>query len=281
MNQFTSSTQKKERKGYSILHLGADDSGQISVRKDETAILLAIKGQITYYWRSKVNLIEEGSGLMVTQSGIPKIFSLESNFEGILFTLEQTFVQKVLSLIRFQPSQDKNLVSLSQLIIPRSESITTYLATLKLYAALADIDKEEPILESKLIELFWLLNNSKAKHAFDEFIYPFQLPSRTFLDTVLEKHFRENLSLNQLATIAGFSISTFKRKFEETYHSSPGKWIQNRRLMEARYLLEVTNKTISEICYEVGFENPSHFIQAFKQKFGNTPKRMQHSKKAA
>lgn len=281
MNQFTSSTQKKERKGYSILHLGADDSGQISVRKDEIAILLAIKGQITYYWRSKVNLIEEGSGLMVTQSGIPKIFSLESNFEGILFTLEQTFVQKVLSLIRFQPGQDKNLISLSQLIIPRSESITTYLATLKLYAALADIDKEEPILESKLIELFWLLNNSKAKHEFDEFIYPFQLPSRTFLDTVLEKHFRENLSLNQLATIAGFSISTFKRKFEETYHCSPGKWIQNRRLMEARYLLEVTNKTISEICYEVGFENPSHFIQAFKQKFGSTPKRMQHSKKAA
>jgi AraC-like DNA-binding protein len=91
----------------------------------------------------------------------------------------------------------------------------------------------------------------------------------------MNKHYRENLSLNQLATLAGYSISTFKRKFSDAYQSSPKRWIQNKRLQEAKTLLEFSDKTISEVGYELGFENISHFIHSFKLKFGITPKCLQ------
>jgi AraC-like DNA-binding protein len=281
MNQAATLASRPPRNGYAIVHLRSEDNAQISIRKDEIAVILAMKGQITYYWRSKVHQVGENAGVIVNQSGVPQIFSLDNSFRGILFTLNQMFVQRILSAIHYIPNPDGRDVSLSQLAIPNSDSIQVFLQSLEIYARFAHFNQDQSILESKLTELFWLLNNSESKENFDQFISPFQVPDRTFLDSILEKHFRENISLSELSTIAGYSVSTFKRKFEETYNCSPGKWIQRRRLMEARYLLEVTNKTISEICYEVGFENPSHFIQAFKQKFGNTPKRLQHNRPAA
>jgi AraC family transcriptional regulator, exoenzyme S synthesis regulatory protein ExsA len=81
--------------------------------------------------------------------------------------------------------------------------------------------------------------------------------------------------------MAGCSVSTFKRKFEQLYQSTPGKWIQTRRLEESYHLIHTTDKTISEICFEVGFENPSHFIQTFKTRFGITPKQLQYKLTAA
>jgi AraC-like DNA-binding protein len=47
-----------------------------------------------------------------------------------------------------------------------------------------------------------------------------------------------------------------------------------RRLEEAYQLLR-SDKNITEIAYEVGFETPAHFIASFKEKYGGTPKQLQ------
>lgn len=71
------------------------------------------------------------------------------------------------------------------------------------------------------------------------------------------------------------SVSTFKREFEKHYTESPVKWFQNKRLEYARHLLNNTKKSPSEIYFEVGYENLSSFIQAYKLKYGTTPKHHQ------
>jgi AraC-like DNA-binding protein len=87
----------------------------------------------------------------------------------------------------------------------------------------------------------------------------------------MEQNYREPMPLEKLAFLGGYSLSTFKRKFKEVFQESPSRWIQHRRLQDARFLLSNTQKNINEIGYEVGFENISHFIQVFKAHFGATP----------
>ena len=71
------------------------------------------------------------------------------------------------------------------------------------------------------------------------------------------------------------SVSTFKREFEKNFKSPPSKWFQEKRLEHAAFLLKNKSKRPSDLFEEIGYESLSNFIQAFKTKFGVTPKRYQ------
>lgn len=92
----------------------------------------------------------------------------------------------------------------------------------------------------------------------------------------IESNSLNKLTLSELAFLCNMSLSTFKREFEKHYNESPSKWFQNKRLEYAHTLLSQNNMPVSEIYLEVGYENPSSFIQAYKAKYGSTPK--QHHK---
>jgi AraC-like DNA-binding protein len=88
---------------------------------------------------------------------------------------------------------------------------------------------------------------------------------------VMEKNFYLNLEIKEFAKLCGRSLSAFKRDFNFYFRTSPGRWLLARRLQHAHLLLNITDKRPSEIAYECGFENISHFCRAFKEKFGYSP----------
>jgi len=98
--------------------------------------------------------------------------------------------------------------------------------------------------------------------------------TQKFTRTV-ESNQLKKLTLKQLAFLCNMSVSTFKREFEKHYSESPIKWFQNKRLEHAHYLLNQKQKKSSEIYFEVGYENLSSFIQAYKAKYYITPKQQQ------
>ncbi|MEO0902072.1 MAG: AraC family transcriptional regulator, partial [Bacteroidota bacterium] len=100
--------------------------------------------------------------------------------------------------------------------------------------------------------------------------------AQKFTRTV-ESNILNKLSLKELAFLCNMSISTFKREFEKHYSEPPIKWFQNRRLEHANYLLNQERKSPSAIYFDIGYENLSSFIQAYKAKYGITPKQHQNN----
>jgi AraC-like DNA-binding protein len=90
----------------------------------------------------------------------------------------------------------------------------------------------------------------------------------------MEENFYKNLSLSEYARLCAKSLSVFKRDFSSLYGCSPGKWLTGKRLEYSKYLLEVTNIDIEELMLESGFNNTSHFIRIFKERYGTTPLRL-------
>jgi len=88
---------------------------------------------------------------------------------------------------------------------------------------------------------------------------------------IMEANFFSNLSLDEYARLSARSLSAFKKEFTAIYNTTPGKWLQEKRLEYSRYLLQTTGQNIDEICTESGFENQSHFIRVFKNKYGLPP----------
>jgi len=94
-------------------------------------------------------------------------------------------------------------------------------------------------------------------------------------DEVLEANLYNNLSIPHLAELTNRSESTFKRDFKKWYGESPAKWLKNKKLEKAAELLQTSELTISEICWDCGFENPAHFSTSFRDKYGKSPKSYQ------
>lgn len=94
------------------------------------------------------------------------------------------------------------------------------------------------------------------------------------LISVVESNKYNKLTLKELAFLSNMSLSSFKREFVRQYAKPPMKWFQDQRLEYAALLLK-EQKRASDIYPEIGYQNLSSFIQAFKSKYGVTPKQFQ------
>lgn len=105
---------------------------------------------------------------------------------------------------------------------------------------------------------------------FKNILYDNSDPYKVNLEEFMSKNYHFNVKLDRFAYLTGRSLATFKRDFEKTFGITPGKWLLQRRLQEARYLLE-KGKKASDIYLDLGFEDLSHFSFTFKKQFGLSP----------
>ena len=90
-------------------------------------------------------------------------------------------------------------------------------------------------------------------------------------EQIMTDNYPYNLKLEEYATLANMSLSTFKRSFKSIFNESPGRWIANKKIALATQFLKASDKTVNEIAYDCGFEDPSHFIKVFKKYENVTP----------
>ena len=87
----------------------------------------------------------------------------------------------------------------------------------------------------------------------------------------IDEHLAEAIDIGQLCRIACMSRSKFYQQFRDLMGLGPMEYLQQRRLQKARDLI-IEGKTITQVCYEVGYINPSHFSRRFHQQYGTTPR---------
>lgn len=105
----------------------------------------------------------------------------------------------------------------------------------------------------------------------DAVLANFDEPGKIDLATYMEKNFMFNMPMEKFGYLTGRSLTTFKRDFKRAFNSTPQKWLTQKRLELAHYQFVEKNKKPIDVCYEVGFENLSHFSFAFKKHFGYPP----------
>ncbi len=105
----------------------------------------------------------------------------------------------------------------------------------------------------------------------DNVLANFEEPGKINLVDYMEKNFMFNLPMEKFGYLTGRSLTTFKRDFRKAFNTTPQRWLTQKRLELAHYQFVEKKKKPIDVCYEVGFENLSHFSFAFKKQFGYAP----------
>lgn len=92
---------------------------------------------------------------------------------------------------------------------------------------------------------------------------------------VLDNIENENLHISFIEEKLAMSSSQLYRKIKQIFGFSPGDLIRTIRLKHAAELLVKSNLTVSEVCYQSGFNNRSYFYREFKKMYNSTPKEYQ------
>jgi transcriptional regulator GlxA family with amidase domain len=87
----------------------------------------------------------------------------------------------------------------------------------------------------------------------------------------VDRHYREPLDLDGLASVAGVSKYHFARSFEAAYGETPMRYLCRRRIERAQDLLRNANLTVTEVCVAVGFSSLGSFSTRFSRLVGEGP----------
>jgi AraC-like DNA-binding protein len=146
-------------------------------------------------------------------------------------------------------------------IVSLFESITPYFNS--------DIPPTDELIRLKMMEGVYVLLNTDS--CFYSSLFDFAEPWKIDILDFMNENYTYDLSMEEIASYTGRSLAAFKRDFKKISPLPPQKWLIQKRLEEARRKIDSEGKKVSEVCFEVGFKNLSHFSTAYKRQYGVPP----------
>jgi AraC-like DNA-binding protein len=237
-------------------------------------------------WRSIYHSyeVEEGDIIFIKKGANLTHQFFDQVFCAIFIFIPDDFIKGFLK--RNPKLMDSTLKNLSGqdaiLRIEKDELLESYCESVKAYLSLSQKPPEQLILLKFEELLFSLFSNAKHQHLTDYFISLCQ-NQQYHMSRVMEDNFAFNLTIRNYAQLCHMSLSMFKKTFNQYYNTTPAVWLKQKKLQLAYRQVVNTNISISQVSFECGFEDASHFIRVFKELYGLTPLqcRQKFSKTAA
>ncbi|VEB40533.1 Chb operon repressor [Chromobacterium violaceum] len=136
-----------------------------------------------------------------------------------------------------------------------------------------DAEGSDALLELKLLELLHLIAIQDKSFRFLRELSSGGSRKRRPITDFMEQYYSHKLKIEDYALLTGRSLSTFIRDFRRSYNTTPNRWIIEKKVDIAHQLLTAKNYSVTDAAAEVGYENTSHFIKVYKQRYGVTPKK--------
>lgn len=195
----------------------------------------------------------------------------DGQFQGVFLTFQPKFLQEFYKRHKDDIPSDARRGKRNLYVLPpkRPDIVSLFESMLPYFDTSIQPTKE--LLDLKMIEgLYVVLNTDSNLYAslFD-FVDPWKIDILEFLS----KNYMHDLSMEEIASYTGRSLSTFKRDFSKISDQTPQRWIMQKRLEVAHDEIVGKGRKVSDVCMDVGFKSLSHFSRLYKQTYGVAPPR--------
>ena len=87
----------------------------------------------------------------------------------------------------------------------------------------------------------------------------------------MDRAYAEPLDVPAVAAVAHVSPAHFSRSFRDVFGETPHRYLQRRRVERSMFLLRETERSVTDICLDVGFSSLGTFSRTFREIVGETP----------
>jgi AraC family transcriptional regulator, exoenzyme S synthesis regulatory protein ExsA len=238
---------------------------------EENAVIVVLEGEKRFKSPTQDLHVKKGDILFFQRGCYSMNENLDVHYKSLVFFFHEKQIKEFVNQNFALFEQKKEIERSPILKLKTNDKFDRFIDSLLPY-----FHSETPYLNQflrlKFQELLLHLLEMDGSKQLHSILKDINLGFKTDLAFLINEYYLKPLSINELAKISGRSLSSFKRDFEQQFSISPAAFIKQKRLEHAHLLLKNSSKNVSEISLEVGYESVSHFIKAFKEKYGFTPK---------
>ena len=227
--------------------------------------------QIIKTYEEEIIKVEEGEIIFIPRGlyHITDMLPTNGSFNSLLFYFDDSVIHEFLSSTKITdvnrsiaPNHLK--FGLVPLVSSFGESLLHIYENQRL--------ENKGLLKLKLLEILHLLNGMAKEQDFANFLFRLTLPKKRNIKTFMENNFDKPLKIEDYSYLTGRSQSSFRRDFKSQFDTTPRKWLKAKRMALAMTIINTKNISVTDLAYEVGYENISYFIKEFKLEYGLSPK---------
>lgn len=247
-----------------------------AMRKDKVAFLehttlvLQVSGRFTLETATEKISMEQGGMLLIRRNQLGELTKTpldEQDYQTIVICLKEDLLRQI--ALEEQIELGKKYIGPPNILIPGNDFLRAFFQSVIPYVRHSEEKITNAVGILKVKEAVLLLLHTMP--ALKDFLFDFSEPYKMNLEKFMLSNFHFNVPVEKFAQLTGRSLAGFKRDFQKTFDMPPRHWLQEKRLTEARHLIETKSKKPSAIYLDLGFESLSHFSHSFKKKFGKTP----------
>lgn len=226
-------------------------------------------GQCTFYIQDKTYLMNEGD-IAVIPPDIPhKTAYLAEVNKRLCIEFSANYIQPVISMFGNE-TLDSRLFT----VLHNSAENTAFLDSLILN--MINEHKQRDYISPAFLNVYFqefILRLMRGSIPLDGRTIDFNNSSNTMQLAVdyINENFQNRLTLSDIAECFHLNPSYFSKRFKTVIGTGFKEYINNLRITKSEKMLLETNKNITEIAFECGFENSNYYGDAFKQKNGVSP----------
>lgn len=239
---------------------------------EEHAVIFVLEGEKKFVSATQTIHVRKGNIVFIRRGYYLMQETIDTNYRSLVFFFNEKLLKEFVGqhVELFGNTSLRNEENSTLLVFEITESLNKFTESIFPYFNLKT-QYLNHFLRLKLQELLLHLLEIDASGQFKNILFSLYKGEKVDLEYLMQSYYLKLLSIDELSRLSGRSLSAFKRDFQEKFDTSPAHWIKNKRLEYAGLQLENTHKNVSEISLEIGYESVSHFIKAFKEKFGKTP----------
>jgi AraC family transcriptional regulator, exoenzyme S synthesis regulatory protein ExsA len=230
-------------------------------------------------WKSIYHVYEVSAGdIIFVKKGANLTHQFfDDEFCAIFMFIPDDFIKGFLKRNKvFLHTTQKNLTGQDAILrVHSNELMEKYCQSVQSYLSMKEKPNEQLLL-LKFEELLLNLFTTKIQQDLVDFFISLCQSRQYQMSRVMEENYAYNLKIENYAQLCHMSLSAFKKMFNQYYNSTPAAWLQLRKLDLACHLIMNTTLAINQISFDCGFEDTSHFIRVFKQKYALTPLQYRH-----
>lgn len=260
---------------FKIFQLDASEANRINASENEPhyhsfeELIIGTEGQLEHFIDFKSTVLNSPFVSFVTRGKVHRVRPIVKNGKCQMWCIR--FKSEFIPETTFQ------LYSLYHDNASTELPADTCFGRLATLCEMMDEEMQQPspnyaIIRHLLGTVFTMIGAEQRKLKLEEDIH-LKSQSITFKNflRILEDNFRRNVGVDFYAEKLFMSVRNLNNICHHIFQQSVSEIIETRKLIEAKNLLSSTDKTVSEIGFELGYNEKAYFTNVFKKKTGQTP----------